>query len=50
MDGGLVEGRGIDVKDLGLVTVHPHRHLSHDSVLAQTHHLRAARAGGIPFV
>lgn len=35
MDGGLVEGRGIDMKDLGLVTVHPHRHLSHDDVLAQ---------------
>ena len=36
MDGGLVEGRGLDVKDLGLVLVHPHRHSSHDNVLART--------------
>jgi hypothetical protein len=40
MHGGLVEGRGIDMKDLGLLTVHPHRHLSHDVVLAQTIQVR----------
>lgn len=37
----LVKCRCIDMKDLGLITVYPHRHLSHDDVLAQAIQVRA---------